>query len=120
MSQATIILAHGSRDPVWRHNVEAMAAQLQAAAPEQTVACAYLELCSPTLDEAAQTLVTQGVTRARVLPLFFGIGKHASEDIPQRLEALRQNHPNLHVELLPAAGDNEGVRAAVVELALRP
>lgn len=120
MSKASIILAHGSRDPVWRHNVEAMAAQLQAAAPEQRVSCAYLELCGPTLDEVAEDLVAQGVTHARVLPLFFGIGKHASEDIPQRLAALGASHPQLKLELLSAAGDDGGVRAAVVALALRP
>jgi sirohydrochlorin cobaltochelatase len=97
-----------------------MATQLQAAAPQQVVTCAYLELCGPTLDEVAGDLVAQGVTHARVLPLFFGMGKHASEDIPQRLAALSASHPQLQLELLPAAGDDAGVRAAVVALALRP
>ena len=118
MTMAYIILAHGSRDPQWRYNVEAMAAQLQASAPEAAVACAYLELCEPTLAQVAQALVQQGRHHMRVLPLFFGIGKHASEDIPQRLADLRALHPQLHIELLPAAGDDPGVRQAVVALAL--
>lgn len=118
MNEAIVILAHGSRDPSWRHNIEAMAEALRMQNPNHPVACAYLELCGPSLDEVAQDLVTQGVQQIRVLPLFFGIGKHAREDIPARLSAVEQAHPQLSTQLLPAAGDDAGVRAAVVAMAL--
>lgn len=118
MSEATVILAHGSRDPSWRHNIEAMAEALRAQRPGHTVACAYLELCAPNLDDVARDLVAQGVQRLCVLPLFFGIGKHAREDIPERLAAVERAHPQLRTQLLPAAGDDAGVRAAVVAMAL--
>lgn len=117
MNTGIVILAHGSRDPQWRGNVEAIAAQLTAQSG-LTVACAYLELCSPTLDEVVADLQSKGLKHLRVLPLFFGIGKHASEDIPARLADINARFSQVSLELLPAAGDDARVRHAVVDMAL--
>lgn len=118
MSLGLVILAHGSRDPVWLHNVHALAQALRAQAPGLPLRCAYLELCAPDLQEAAAQLLAEGVTTLRILPLFFGMGQHARQDIPKRVKGLQQRHPQLTVHLLPAAGDDPGVHAAIVKLAL--
>ena len=56
---AVIVFAHGSRDPLWRAPVEAVAARIAQRAPGTFVSCAYLELCAPELPEAvAQALAT--------------------------------------------------------------
>ena len=119
MSTAVIIWAHGSRDPVWRDNIEAMATTMRQLSPNNPVACAYLELCDPDLTHAASALVEQGITHLRVLPLFFGIGKHIRADLPERIAALQSAYPELHITLLPAAGDDPGVRAAVARMGLQ-
>jgi sirohydrochlorin cobaltochelatase len=119
MSKAVIIWAHGSRDPAWRDNIHAMADAMRTLDPNTPVACAYLELCEPDLVQAAAGLVPQGVSEVRVLPLFFGIGKHIRADLPERIAALEQAYPSLSVTLLPAAGDDAGVRAAVARLGLQ-
>ncbi len=116
---AIVIWAHGSRDPVWRENIESMAHRLRQASPSTPVACAYLELCEPDLIQAAMPLVEQGVTHFRVLPLFFGIGKHIRADLPERIQGLKAACEGITVELLPAAGDDPGVQQAVVQLALQ-
>jgi sirohydrochlorin cobaltochelatase len=119
MSTAVIIWAHGSRDPAWQDNIHAMAQAMREREPNKAVACAYLELCEPDLVQAAAPLIAQGVDHVRVLPLFFGIGKHIRADLPERIAALQQAYPELGVTLLPAAGDDAGVRAAVAQLGLQ-
>ena len=113
-----IVFAHGSRDPLWRRPIEAVAAQINQTDPSALVSCAYLELCEPDLSGAAAQLVAQGATHLRVLPLFFGMGKHAREDLPQLLSNLQLAHPKVTVEALPAAGENPRLTALLAEMAL--
>jgi len=113
-----IVFAHGSRDPLWRVPVEAVARHIAASDPGVPVSCAYLELCEPDLTQAAQQLVAQGVRRVRVLPLFFGMGKHAREDLPQLMQQLRQTHPEVQFEQLAAAGEDPRLTALLAHIAL--
>jgi sirohydrochlorin cobaltochelatase len=88
-----VLFAHGSRDPMWRLPIEAIAARIQADQPGVPVACAYLELCEPDLPSALNALVSAGAQRIRVLPVFFGMGKHAREDLPLLIEHWTAAHP---------------------------
>ncbi|MDO9605605.1 MAG: CbiX/SirB N-terminal domain-containing protein [Hydrogenophaga sp.] len=113
-----IVFAHGSRDPLWRLPVESVAQQIGRCDPAARVLCAYLELCEPDMATAARQMVAQGVTRLRVLPLFFGMGKHAREDLPVLMTALAQAHPEVRFEQLPAAGEDPRLTAVLATIAL--
>lgn len=113
-----IVLAHGSRDPLWRGPIEAVAQRIAERAPGALTSCAYLELTEPDLSTAARALVQAGATRLRVLPLFFGMGKHAREDLPRLVAALRGEHPRLSVELMPTAGEDPRLIDLLARLAL--
>jgi sirohydrochlorin cobaltochelatase len=113
-----IVFAHGSRDPLWRRPIEAVATQISQTDSSALVCCAYLELCEPDLPSAAAQLVAQGATRLRILPLFFGMGKHAREDLPELLTSLRLTHPSVAIEALPAAGENPRLTALLADVAL--
>lgn len=117
-SSAVLLFAHGSRDPLWRAPIEAVAEQVRHLSPQTPVACAYLELCEPSLPCAVQTLVNEGVTDIRLLPVFFGMGKHAREDLPQLANTLRARHPALTLTVLPAAGEHPALTALLAHLAL--
>jgi sirohydrochlorin cobaltochelatase len=113
-----ILFAHGSRDPLWRGPIEAVATQVQALSPGTPVACAYLELCAPDLPTATQALIDQGVTHLTVLPVFFGMGKHAREDLPELLTQMRQRHPAVSFKALTAAGESPAITQLLAQLAL--
>jgi sirohydrochlorin cobaltochelatase len=113
-----ILLAHGSRDPQWREPIEAVAAQIRADAPGTPVLCAYVELCAPSLPEAAMDLIAEGVDSIRVFPLFFGVGKHAREDLPRLVDEIRASHPRIEVTLLPTAGEYRELTALMAAIAL--
>ncbi|MBC7548733.1 MAG: CbiX/SirB N-terminal domain-containing protein, partial [Polaromonas sp.] len=69
LAPAIILFAHGSRDPLWRLPIEAVAAQMRIQQPGAAVLCAYLELCTPSLPEAAAQLIAEGASQVRVFPL---------------------------------------------------
>lgn len=114
-----IVFAHGSRDPLWRAPVEAVARRIAEREPAVQACTAYLELTEPDLHTAARKLVQSGATRLRVLPLFFGMGRHAREDLPQLLAALRAQHPSIEVEQLPTAGEDPQLIDLLATQALR-
>jgi sirohydrochlorin cobaltochelatase len=101
-----VLYAHGSRDPRWRASFEGLAGEVGAT-------LAYLELSGPTLDEVIDRAAAAGASRVRVLPLFLAVGKHMSEDVGARVAAAGARHPGVAIELLPAVGEDERVRAAL-------
>ena len=118
MLTGIILFAHGSRDPQWRLPIEAVATQIIQRQPGALVRCAYLELCLPSLPDAATDLIGAGAGRLKVFPLFLGVGKHAREDLPLLISELRKVHPNVAVELLPTAGESEKLIALMADMAL--
>ena len=104
--RAIILLGHGSRDPLWRRPIEAVAERLGRAHPAAAVRCAYLELEPPDLATAAADLVASGARHVTVVPMFLGTGKHGREDLPGLVESLRQGHPEVAFQLQRPVGDD--------------
>jgi len=111
----TILFAHGSRDPLWRKPIEAVALRITEMAPQVQVRCAYLELTAPDLTTSADELIELGVSHLTVLPLFLGVGKHAREDLPLLVAELQARHPVVVINLRPAIGED----AQMIELMAR-
>jgi sirohydrochlorin cobaltochelatase len=115
MGKAVILFGHGSRDPLWRLPMETVAARLRVLQPATPVQCAYLELDTPTLPEAAQELVAEGATEVSIVPMFLGTGRHAREDLPKLLWQLKAEHPRVAFSLQKSVGED----ARVIELIAR-
>ena len=113
-----VVFAHGSRDPLWRAPIEAVARGIAERDPQALVASAYLELCAPDMPTAVADLVARGATAVRVLPLFFGMGKHAREDLPEIMKDLAERHPGVQLEQLPTAGEDPRLTALLAQIAL--
>lgn len=118
MTTGIILFGHGSRDPQWRLPFEALAAEIRSRQNAVLVCCAYLELCAPTLPDAAAALITEGARRLRIFPLFLGVGKHAREDMPRLIEQIRIAHPDVAVDLLPTVGESPQLTALMADIAL--
>ena len=118
MTTAIILFAHGSRDPLWRVPIEAVATEIRRRHKAALVSCAYLELCLPSLPQAVDDMVSAGATHIRVFPLFLGVGKHAREDLPLIIKEIRSKHPQLRLELLATAGESAQLTALLADIAL--
>ena len=113
-----ILFAHGSRDVLWRAPIEAVATTMRERQPDTLVRCAYLELCEPSLPDAASAFVASGCRHLKIFPLFLGVGKHAREDLPVLVAQIRTDYPDVSVELMATAGESPALIALMAELAL--
>lgn len=116
--RGVILFAHGSRDPLWRQPIEAVARRMADSAPQVQVRCAYLELCAPDLDSMVHELLALGVQSMTVVPMFLGVGKHAREDLPQLMQALQAQHPSIQLTLRSAIGEDPAMIELMAKIAL--
>ena len=117
MTQGVILFAHGSRDPLWRRPLEAVADRMRARTPALAVRCAYLELTEPDLPTTAAELAGLGLTAVRIAPMFLGAGRHVREDLPALVAALRLQHPQVDWDLQPPVGEDDRLLDMLADLA---
>lgn len=119
---AIILFAHGSRDPLWHKPIQAVAQRIAQRVAQQgdatVVRCAYLELTVPDLPTVAQQLVDEGATSLDVVPMFLGVGRHAREDLPALMQALRVTYPSVDISCQPAVGEREALLDLLADIAL--
>ena len=120
MTQAIVLFAHGSRDPLWRAPMEAVATRIAAQSPGRQAICAYLELTTPDLPQAVEDLVDQGATAVTIVPMFLGTGKHAREDLPVLVAELRARHPQVQLHVQSAIGEDPRMTALMAHIACTP
>lgn len=82
-------------DP-YQHGLEALAAALRPFLSGTSLAIAYNEFCTPTLDEAADAMITAGTTSIIVVPsMLTPGGVHSEVEIPETLDRLRRRYPDI-------------------------
>lgn len=108
-----ILLAHGSRDARWQATIEQLARPSLECLPHCRLA--YMELCKPSLADAAIELHRQGIQQMWVLPLFLAAGRHLYLDIPQQITELERDLA-IKIELLPAIGEHPALGRAIADL----
>ena len=118
MKQGIILFAHGSRDPLWRGPIESVAARIKIRSPNSLVGCAYLELSEPDLPTFATQLIARGAHHLCILPMFLGVGKHAREDLPVLIDALRLAHPGVRIEVKASIGEEARLLDLLADIAL--
>lgn len=112
-SHCTILLAHGSPDPVWRKTFQILAGPALDA--NDAARLAFMESASPSLEETVHALTRDGITRISVLPLFLARGRHLRRDLPQMIEELQSRYP-VRIELLPPIGEHPILAAALEQI----
>jgi sirohydrochlorin cobaltochelatase len=118
MGKGIVLFGHGSRDPLWRLPIEAVAARLRALQPETAVRCAYLELDAPDLSTAVRELVGSGADRVTVVPMFLGTGRHAREDLPVVVRRVQAEHPLVAFVLQKPVGEDPRVVDLLAQIAM--
>jgi len=67
----------------------------------------------PTLDEAVDSVVAKGARRARIVPVFLGVGGHLKKDLPMLVEAARARHAGLEIVLEQTIGERKEITDAI-------
>jgi sirohydrochlorin cobaltochelatase len=115
---AVVLFGHGARDPEWARPMQRIRERVQQGAQAPRVELAFLEFMSPTFPEAIAALTAAGAGRIVVVPVFLAQGGHLKRDLPLLIEAARAQHPGCEIALAQAAGEADGVIAAMADYAL--
>ncbi|MEM0951026.1 MAG: CbiX/SirB N-terminal domain-containing protein [Cyanobacteria bacterium P01_H01_bin.74] len=119
-----ILLAHGSRDERWKAPFEKLLAQLQQKFTQTDIYLAYMEMTTPTLNDAIQQAIqyalksteTQPGTATMpidILPLFMASGGHLRHDVPNLVAAAGKENPQVALTVLPPIGEHPQVALAI-------
>lgn len=79
-----LLALHGSRVNSWKETAMQYVDLLKKDFP--LIEYGFIEFNTPSLRDAAESLVSQGADRIVVLPLLFAAGAHFKRDIPRLLE----------------------------------
>jgi sirohydrochlorin cobaltochelatase len=113
MKKGLILLAHGSRDPMWSAPMRAIADRIRVQDPSLAVGLAFLEFTTPPFAEAVAAMITDSIESIDVAPLFLGQGGHLKRDVTALIDAARAAHPNVRITALPALGESREVVEAI-------
>jgi sirohydrochlorin cobaltochelatase len=117
--QAIILFAHGARDAEWAAPFGIIKNQLQAARPEVQVELAFQDFMTPSLEAAVAQSVAQGAKRIVLVPLFMAQGGHLKQDLPLLVGKIREQHPQIELQVMPAIGDAPEILQAITDWVLR-
>ncbi len=117
--KALILFGHGARDVRWREPFDRLKEKWMAQHSNTVVELAFLELMDPSLEEAVDSLVSQGAKEITVLPVFFGQGGHLRNDFPALLTACREKFPEITLSAKPAVGEDEAILQSTIDYAAR-
>ena len=111
-----IVFAHGSSIESANQAVRAVAVEFARRGGFEAVQAAFLEGGKPDLRGAVEALAPR-VSRVVVIPYFLTLGLHLQRDLPRLIEALRESHPGLAIEVAPPLDGHPGMVDALVDRA---
>ncbi|QDV66130.1 Sirohydrochlorin cobaltochelatase [Crateriforma conspicua] len=94
-SAGLLLIGHGTRDQRGTEEFFRLAELVRQRMAPRPVAEALLEFQTPTISDAWQCLVDQGVDHVRVAPLLLFAAGHAKQDIPEAVAAAASQTPGI-------------------------
>jgi sirohydrochlorin ferrochelatase len=91
MSQACLLIAHGSREPESNLAFLDLVKRFREKRPGVIVVGSFLELASPSIPDGLQDCIRQGADTIAVVPLMFFNGRHVKKDIPELIQKFSKN-----------------------------
>ncbi len=99
-----VLIAHGSREEEANADLRHLADDLRRAGEYDLVSAAYLEIASPSIEEAAATCISEGARRLILLPHFLSAGVHIKRDLASIRTRLAERFIEVDVRLAEPIG----------------
>ena len=109
MTRGMLVVGHGSRDADGVDEFWALASTIRDAVGDLLTGFGFIELASPTVDEAIDDLVERGATEIVSVPLVLLAAGHLKNDGPAALARARARHPEVRFSLARDLGIEPGV-----------
>lgn len=117
-TKGLILLVHGSKRVEWMKPFHALRNKVAMRTRGVDVVLAALEGGGPTVEQAVKRMVTRGVTRIIVAPVFLSSRGHVLRDVPGAVKKAAGMFPGADIRLTRAVGEDPAVvRAMVITLA---
>lgn len=118
MSKSCLVLfPHGSRDPRWRTLFEGLEAELKSRYGGDRACLAYQQFIPPTLLDAADAALENGISHLRLMPLFMSVSEATIRDITIQVDTVLGQRSGLRIDILPPISDAPGFRETILGLA---
>ena len=116
--KANILLAHGSKDSMWRKSFEDLLEKSKKRSPKKIFLLCYLELCRPSLSETVKDLANSyyKISTINIHPIFLSAGVHFNEDIQTIVSDLKVIYPHLIFNINDVVGNNSIVSNAILKV----
>ena len=115
MSEAVLLVAHGSRSAAGRDELLALADGVAGARAGTQVRTGFLEMSDPPASTVLDDLLRDGARDVTVVPLMLFAAGHAKSDVPALVLDAREHHPEARI----VYGRPLGVDHALLALARR-
>lgn len=103
---AIVLLGHGSIRESANVEIRGLWKLIMEQMPEYHIQGAFVEVAEPLLDDVIGTLATEGVRKVVIVPLFLTRGHHMLNGIPEALEKLRNQYPQMELVLTAHLGSD--------------
>jgi len=111
---AVILLGHGSRAENGNTALADVAGIINEIGGVEVIP-AYLQFCSPSLSESLKKAAADGAEKVIVVPYFLYSGNHVTQDIPEELETLKREHPEVDIVMTDHLGAHKKLAEIVLE-----
>ena len=100
-----ILVGHGSREKGFSSAMRKVASAIRRGGRYSDVSCAYLEIASPSIDDAIGRAAAKRPSEIRVLPYFVLSGRHVNFHIPALVRSAKRKYGRLsRIVLCPYLG----------------
>jgi sirohydrochlorin cobaltochelatase len=108
-ADAILLVGHGTRNELGQQQFLKLAEHLRAAVAPLPVEVAYIELQTPSIQDALISLHAQRLKKIILSPALLFAAGHAKQDVPAAVELAQQHCPGLVVTLAEPLGCHEAV-----------
>ena len=115
MTDAILLMAHGSRNPEANDAVREIAELVKKMTLFDIVEVSFRELHEPNIQQGVDACVARGANRILLVPYFLYLGAHVQQDLPEELEQARERHPGVEMVMGKHLGVHKKLAEVVVE-----
>jgi sirohydrochlorin ferrochelatase len=104
MKKALLIIGHGSRAADAQETFREIVRLVRDLSGFKYVEGAFLQLCSPSIEEQIERLSRMGIGEITLVPHFLYNGIHIQEDIPRIVREIARTHAPMRFKIADPIG----------------
>lgn len=114
---ALVIVAHGSKKDKSNQEFRDLVEEIRNLNSNkyEKIETAFLEFAKPSIEEIVKQLASENITEISLYPYFLNSGKHVVSDIPNIINQLEINYPNIKFKLFSHFGSSQKISAIISE-----